>query len=154
MQVERATKADFDTIVTEIVDFWGSDRTLHLHHPSLIYEFGDTAFVIREEGRVVAYLFGYFSQTEPVAYVHLIAVRQGFQGHGLGSRLYAHFIALARARGCTVMKAITTPTNTASLAFHRRLGMIPEGDSTGGGIPVVADYAGPGKDRVVMRMLI
>ncbi len=154
MQVERATKADFDAIVTDIVDFWGSDRTLHLHHPSLIYEFGDTAFVIRKEGRVIAYLFGYFSQTEPVAYVHLIAVRRGFQGRGLGSRLYAHFIALARAHGCTRLKAITTPTNTASLAFHRRLGMIPEGNSTGDDIPVVPDYAGPGKDRVVLRMLI
>jgi len=49
---------EYDEIVKDIVDFWGSDRTLHSHHPYLIYEFGDTAFVIKEQGQVIAYLFG------------------------------------------------------------------------------------------------
>ena len=152
MPISQATKADFDQIVTEIADFWGSDRTLHLHQPSLIYEFGDTAFVIRDGVRVTAYLFGYLAQTGPTAYVHLVAVRRDCQGQGLGRQLYAHYIEVARARGCTALKAITTPTNQASIAFHIRLGMTLRGEPNADGIPVVRDYSGPGLDRVVFHL--
>jgi hypothetical protein len=62
MKIEKCTMLEFDEIVKDIVDFWGSDRTLHLHHPYLIYEFGDTAFIIKEHGQVIAYLFGFYSQ--------------------------------------------------------------------------------------------
>jgi GNAT superfamily N-acetyltransferase len=152
MPIERATKADFDQIVTEIADFWGSDRTLHLHQPSLIYEFGDTAFVIRDGARVAAYLFGYLAQTGPTAYVHLIAVRRDFQGQGLGRQLVAHFIDVARSRGCTALKAITTPANRASIAFHTRLGVSLLGEPNADGVPVIRDYSGPGQDRVVFHL--
>jgi len=33
MEIEHCSKADYDQIVGQIVDFWGSDRTLGLHHP-------------------------------------------------------------------------------------------------------------------------
>jgi ribosomal protein S18 acetylase RimI-like enzyme len=151
VEITQCTKADFDQILRDIVDFWGSDRTLPLHHPFLIHEFGDTAFVMKEDGTVVAYLFGFFSPTEPVAYVHLIGVRRSRQREGLGSHLYAHFMNLARARKCTAMKAVTTPDNAQSIAFHRRLGMQLLGEPNERGIPVVRDYRGPGEDRVVFH---
>lgn len=56
MEIDRCTKEDFDQILTEIALFWGSDRTLALHHPLFLYEWGETAFVIRDGGRVAAYL--------------------------------------------------------------------------------------------------
>ncbi len=49
MKIEKCTMLDFNEITKDIVDFWGSDRTLHLHQPFLIYEFGNTAFVIKED---------------------------------------------------------------------------------------------------------
>ena len=52
-------------------------------------------------------------------------------------------------RGCGALKAITTPENAASIAFHRRLGMSLAGEPGPDGVPVVADYAGPGQPRVV-----
>lgn len=152
MPIQRTTRADFAQIVTDIADFWGSERTLRLHHPSLIYEFGDTAFVIREGERVTAYLFGYLAQTGPTAYVHLVGVRAAYRGQGLGRQLYAHFIDVARARGCTALKAITTPTNQASIAFHTRLGMTLRGEPNADGVPVIRDYSGPGQDRVVFHL--
>jgi hypothetical protein len=33
MEILRCTKTDFDQIITDIVDFWGSERTLGVHHP-------------------------------------------------------------------------------------------------------------------------
>jgi L-amino acid N-acyltransferase YncA len=110
--------------------------------------------VIEDEGKVAAYLFGFFSQTEPVGYVNLIAVREGYQGQGLGRQLYDHFIDAAAAHGCTHLKAITSPTNAASIGFHTRLGMTLLGEPNEQGIPVVKDYHSPSHDMVVFSMKI
>jgi GNAT superfamily N-acetyltransferase len=151
IQIELCSKSDFNQILTNVADFWGSDRTLSLHHPMLIYEFGNTAFVIKESERVIAYLFGFFSQTEPTAYVHLIGVRQSFQGRGLGKHIYDHFIALAKSRGCNKIKAMTTPGNTTSISFHKKIGMKLLGEKNADGLELVKDYSGPGLDRVVFE---
>ena len=154
MEITLCTKADFDQILTDIVDFWGSDRTLNLHHPMFINEFGNTAFVPKEGERVVGYLFGFISQTAPVGYIHLIGVRRSYQGKGLGRRLYEHFTEFAKSKGCKELKAIATPTNKVSIAFHRRLGMELLGEPNEEGIPVIKDYGGPGQHRVVFHKKI
>lgn len=100
MELMNCSKDDFDQIIINIKEFWDSDRTLHLHHPILINEFGNTAFVIKEKNTVCAYMFGFYSQTEPVAYVHLIAVRNNYRRLGLGRKLYEHFIKCAREKYC------------------------------------------------------
>lgn len=153
-QIVNCLKSDFDQITLNIVDFWGSDRTLHLHHPMFLYEFGNSAFVIREGDRILAYLFGFLAQTEPTAYVHLIGVRRSHQRRGLARQLYEHFIEFARKHGCEEIKAITSPSNTQSILFHKAIGMeLMKGpDQTE--IPVVKDYSGPGKDAVVFRRKI
>jgi GNAT superfamily N-acetyltransferase len=151
-EIAHCTTADFAEVLEHVAEFWGSDRTLALHHPMLIYEFGDTAYVIRAGDQVIAYLFGLLSQTEPVGYVHLVGVHQGHRREGLARRLYEHFAAAARARGCRELKAITTASNERSLAFHRAFGMEPVGGDRDGEIPIARDYAGPGQDRVVLRM--
>ncbi len=151
MEITNCTKADYDEIVTHLEEFWGTDRTLQLHHPMFLYEFGDTAYVARNGSQVAAYLFGFTSQTEPTAYVHLVGVRKRYQRQGLARRLYEHFTAHALTRGCTGLKAITTTGNRESILFHQSLGMEVAGDATHDGIPIVKDYAGPGQDRVVFR---
>src|SRR5687768_10996010 len=96
MDIAACTKTDFDQILTDIVDFWGSDRTLGIHHPMCIYEFGNTAFVIKDNEKVIAYLFGFFSQTEKAGYVHLSGVRKSYRGRGLGKLLYDNFEATSK----------------------------------------------------------
>lgn len=151
MEIARCTIADYNEILSHIEEFWGSDRTLQLHHPMFLYEFGDTAYVVRNGSHVAAYLFGLISQTEPTAYVHLVGVRTEYRRRGLARRLYEHFTAYALTRGCTRLKAITTPGNRESILFHRSLGMELTGNTADRGIPAVKDYAGPGEDRVVFR---
>lgn len=46
MTVTLCTKGDFDQILTDYSQFWDHDRVLQLHHPTIINEFGNTAFVI------------------------------------------------------------------------------------------------------------
>jgi ribosomal protein S18 acetylase RimI-like enzyme len=114
-----------------------------------VREFGDTAFVVRNETKILGYLFGFISQTEPTAYVHLVATDPGARGQGIARKLYDHFIGIGRKRGCSKLKAITTVSNTNSIAFHRSLGMTILGEPAAEGIPVVRNYSGPGEDRIV-----
>ncbi len=149
MEVSICTKEDFNQVLAEFDQFWEHDRTIALHHPTIINEFGNTAFVIKDGEKVLAYLFGFLSQTEPTGYVHLLSVRRGYRRQGLANRLYAHFEQFARSRGCTRLKAITSPVNGLSIDFHKSIGMLPSGEPDSRGLPVVKDYAGPGQDRVV-----
>jgi GNAT superfamily N-acetyltransferase len=151
VELEGCTSRDYLEILTDLEAFWGiaAERVRHIHHPMFVHEFGDTAWVVREDGRVIAYFFGFWSQTEPTAYIHLVAVRRSHQGCGIGRWLYERFEELARERGCTALKAITAPINTESIAFHRRLGFELLGEPNEEGIAVVADYFGPGMSRVV-----
>ena len=151
-QISSCNHEDFLQIVSEINDFWGSDRALAYHHPMFIHEFGDTAFVIKHNDKVVAYLFGFISQKESLGYVHLIGVRQDLQKKGFGKRLYSHFIEVLKLKGIYVLKAITTPTNEISIKFHLSLGMTITGLENEKGIKVIKDYSGVGQDRVVFKM--
>src|SRR5215510_13941210 len=67
----------------------------------------------------------------------------------LANQLFRHFTQFARAHGCRHIKAITTPTNFDSIAFHKSLGMQLLGELNSDGIPVVSDYANRGGSRVV-----
>lgn len=154
LEVQSCTIADYHHIIDHIEDFWGSSRTLPFHHPMFINEFGNTCFVIKEEEIVVAYLFGFLSQTEDSGYVHLVGVRASYQRKGLGRKLYAHFQELLRGKQVKQLKAITTPTNEQSIRFHLGLGMRMVGTVFEQGTHVVKDYSGKGQDRVVFKMIL
>jgi GNAT superfamily N-acetyltransferase len=149
VEISTCTQQDYNQILDELRDFWDGRDTHHLHHPMLIKEFGNSAFVIRNGPTVVAYLFGFVSQTEPVGYVHLIAVRASARRQRLGRELFRHFVEFARQHGCRYAKAITTPANFGSIAFHKSLGMQFLGEPNTDGISIIQDYAGRNEPRVV-----
>ena len=151
MNIEKCTISDYFKITANISDYWGSDRTLSMHHPMFVYEFGNSAYVITVENQVIAYLFGFIAQTSPTAYVHLVGVHKDFQKKGIGTRLYNHFIAYAKEKGCSKLKAITSPANALSIAFHKKIGMRLLGAKKAHGIEVVSDYSGIGRDCVVFE---
>jgi RimJ/RimL family protein N-acetyltransferase len=155
-QIFNCNHCDFLQILTDIKDFWGSDRTLSYHHPMFVNEFGNSAFVIKNKNddMVIAYLFGFVSQTERTGYVHLIGVRQNHQKKGLGRKLYRHFIKYLKNLDIQNLKAITTPTNEKSINFHLGIGMEMIGVENDNGIRVIKDYSGVGQDRVVFKMKI
>jgi GNAT superfamily N-acetyltransferase len=148
-EISSCTEQDYNQLLDDLPEFWDGRDTRHLHHPMLVREFGNSAFVIRDGATVVAYLFGFISQTEPVGYLHLIAVRASARRRRLGEALFAHFVDVARRHGCKHVKAITTPANAGSIAFHKSLGMALLGAPNADGIPVVQNYAGRNEPRVV-----
>ncbi|MBN2240438.1 MAG: GNAT family N-acetyltransferase [Dehalococcoidales bacterium] len=152
MNITLCTKADYDEILTDLDDFWNSSNIESLrrqHNPVFLYEFGNTAFVVKEGDTVTGYLFGLYSQTEPVAYVKFVGVRASYRKRGVGRALYDFFTETAVKQGCRQLKAITTAKNSGSIAFHRKMGMTLLGEPDENGVTVVKDYAGPGQDRVV-----
>jgi predicted GNAT superfamily acetyltransferase len=148
-EILTCSQQDYSQILDELHEFWGARDTRHLHHPFRVHEFGNSAFVIRRESQVVAYLFGFISQTEPVGYVHTVAVRMSARRQHLAHQLFSHFVQFARLHGCKHVKAITTPSNLDSIAFHKSLGLQLLGEPNIDGIPMVPDYAGRGSPRVV-----
>lgn len=143
--VERVRDGDLAEILRNFTRFWGDqDFPRHLHHPMFFLEFGDTAFVARGPGRegIVGYLLGFVAPTGD-GYVHFVATRDDVRGQGVGRSLYAAFETAAAARGATALKALTSPRNEGSMAFHRSVGFT--------GMTLVEDYGGSGRSRVVMR---
>ncbi|MFF4394362.1 GNAT family N-acetyltransferase [Streptomyces sp. NPDC001480] len=101
-------------------------------------EHGDGAHA---DGELAAFLVGFLSQTDPdAAYVHFVGVDPALHGRGVGRALYRSFFELARSDGRRFVHCVTSPQNTASQAFHTRLGFTVS--------PVRPDYDGPGLHRV------
>jgi ribosomal protein S18 acetylase RimI-like enzyme len=121
--VQTASKHDLTTVVGELDAFWGTERDMGFLHQALYFhEFGDTAFVARgEDGAVDGYLLGFLGP-KLVGYVHAVAVRGGHRGEGLARALYDAFEQAVSRRGAVALKAITDPSNSGSIAFHRSLG--------------------------------
>ncbi len=145
-----ARDGDLAEILRHFERFWGdhphADLLRHLHHPMFFREFADTAFTARRavggDDQIAGYLLGFVAPTGD-GYIHFVAVRDDARGLGLGRRLYETFTAAAVERGATALKAITSPGNEGSTAFHRRMGFTQ--------MTLEEDYAGSGRTRIIMR---
>jgi L-amino acid N-acyltransferase YncA len=131
----------FGEILADLPAFWGERDVRALHHPVWLRQFASDAVVAREDDVLLGYLLGTVT-THGLAYAHLVATRQDQRGRGVGRLLYDTFLDNVAGRGARRVQAITTTTNTGSIAFHRHLGFFAE---------VVPDYAGPGQPRVLLR---
>ena len=89
------------------------------------------------DGDLALILLGFVAPTGD-GYIHFVAVRDNARGLGLGRRLYDTFTAAAVARGATGLKALTSPSNERSVAFHRRMGFTE--------MTLEEDYAGQWPD--------
>ena len=150
--IEPFTKRDFDAAYADFERFWPGRRGLRaLLHPIYLYQFGETASAIRDGDELVAYLLGFLTPAAPPeGSIQMVAVGEDRGGRGLARHLYRHFEAEPRRRGAAALRAVTTPGNLGSIAFHQALDFeAVEGDMRVGPVPVLTDSAGPGQHRVV-----
>jgi len=145
--------ADYD-FVTSVIDDWWGGRPVRGMLPRLFFEhFSTTSFAVGPTGTVHAFLIGFRSQSQPgLAYIHFVGVDPALRAQGLGRTLYERFFETVAGLGCTNVQCITSPVNTGSIAFHRRMGfeLLP-GTGEVDGVPVMLDHGGPGQHRVVFR---
>jgi len=142
--------ADYLPVISVIDDGWHGRHMADML-PRLFFEhFTDTCFAAERDGELAGFLVGFRSQSRPAeAYIHFVGIHPSERGRGLGRQLYEHFFAAVRAQDCLLVRAVTSPVNRGSVAFHQQLGFeIEPGNAEVGGIPVTAGYDGDGQDRV------
>ncbi|MFT2018433.1 N-acetyltransferase family protein [Streptomyces sp. 796.1] len=108
-------------------------------------------------GRPLAgFLIGFHSPDRPgTAYIHFVGVHPGLRQHGIARALYGRFFARATSARRPEVRAIVSPANKPSIAFHHAMGFVPDGgDYESDGVPVHRDYDGPGHDRISFRRLL
>ncbi|MEU9993118.1 GNAT family N-acetyltransferase [Streptomyces sp. NPDC048045] len=143
-RVRPAEPGDYDRIIA-VVDAWW-ERPIRSVLPRLFLDHFHRTSLIAEDGAGLAgFLIGLMSPAESdTAYVHFVGVAPRARGEGLARRLYQGFFELAAAEHRTRVKAVTSPQNRRSVAFHTALGFTVAGP--------VHDYDGPGTDRMVFRL--
>ena len=122
--------------------------------PRLFFvHFRPTTFVATEGANIAGFVTGFISATNPqLAYIHFVGVDPASRGRDVGRRLYEDFMDAVRLAGCQEVQAVTSPINSGSIAFHRRMGFeIEPGDAMTDNVVFTRDYDGPGEDRVRFR---
>ena len=92
--------------------------------------FFDTSRIIESADgtRLHAFLVGFLSPGNPTeAYIHFVGVDPALRGQRLAAGLYEEFFDLATANGRSVVRAITSPVNTVSLATLVLESNLPDG---------------------------
>ena len=141
MLIRHAEPSDYGRVIGVIDDWWGG-RQMAAMLPKLFFvHFHDTSFVAEDDGELAGFLCGFRSQTfADEAYVHFVGVDPARRGSGLGRELYHRFFAAVAPS--TVVRAVTSPVNESSVAFHRALGFEVE--------RIDEDYDGNGQARVLL----
>jgi ribosomal protein S18 acetylase RimI-like enzyme len=142
VRIRHAEPDDYGRVVGVVDEWWGG-RAMAAMLPKLFFvHFRDTSFVAEEDGSQLAgFLCGFRSQTfDDEAYIHFVGVDPAHRGAGVGRLLYERFFAAARPR--TVVRAVTSPLNERSVAFHEALGFQVE--------RIDDAYDGAGEARVLL----
>ena len=149
-RIRHLSPADHPLVISVIDQWWGG-RPMVGKLPRLFFEhFTDTSFAAERDSQLAGFLTGFISQSRPgEAYIHFVGVDPAQRGSGLGRLLYEAFFRAAEGRDCILVRAVTSPVNRGSVAFHQRMGFqLEPGDTEIDGIPVSSAYDGPGGGRV------
>ncbi|MEU7638526.1 GNAT family N-acetyltransferase [Streptomyces sp. NPDC039016] len=135
-----AEPEDFDTVVGVVDQWWGRPASRDLTRVFVDHFFA-TSLIAERDGELAGFVIGFLSPSKPEeAYIHFTGVAPAWRRSGLGRFLYERFFELARADGRSLVKAITSPSNSRSVAFHNAMGFTNSAP--------IADYDGPSLDRV------
>jgi ribosomal protein S18 acetylase RimI-like enzyme len=154
--IRAAVPADYDHLIGKVDQWWGG-RDMAAMLPRLFFQhFAPWTYVAQRAGERLGFLCAFRSQSDDsVVYCHFIGVDPDARGLGIGEALYARLFVDAEAAGCREVHSVTSPRNSGSIAFHRRLGFeVQPGAATDANVTYTPDYDGPGEDRVrfIMRL--
>jgi ribosomal protein S18 acetylase RimI-like enzyme len=119
----RPIPDDWERVLAVMPAWWGG-RDLRSLLPQVFFEhFRGTSLLVEHEDTLAGFLVGFLCADHPdEAYIHFVGVAPEWRRAGLASDLYRRFYAVARANGRSVVRSVTAPVNTGSLAFHTALG--------------------------------
>ena len=140
--IRNAEPADYLRVTVVVDEWWGGHQMAAMLPKLFFVHFRDTSFVADgDDGALAVFLCGFRSQTfADEAYVHFVGVNPGARGGGLGRELYERFFAAVAPR--TIVRAVTSPVNERSVAFHQAIGFEVE--------RIDEHYDGKDEPRVLM----
>jgi predicted GNAT superfamily acetyltransferase len=144
ISLRTARAADYDGIIAVVDEWWG--RPVHRALPRLFLDhFHDTSFIAeRSGGELAGFLVGFGSPAQrDCAYIQFAGVAPDERRSGLARVLYQAFFDMAAKDGRRVVRAVTAPVNSASIAFHAAMGFTVTGPVDG--------YDGPSSAKVLFE---
>nr|WP_156289520.1 GNAT family N-acetyltransferase [Oceanobacillus salinisoli] len=120
--------------------------------PKLFFDhFNNTSFIAEKDGQIIGFLIGFLSQSHTdVAYIHIVGVSPDHRKSQIGKQLYNKFFNVVKKNNRNVVRAVTSPVNKISIAYHTKMGFnIENGDKEVDGVSVHSNYDGPNQDRVL-----
>ncbi|MFD2444759.1 GNAT family N-acetyltransferase [Bacillus sp. CGMCC 1.16607] len=151
MEIRTVKSSDYNRISPLINEWWGGRQMSDMLPKLFFVHFNNTSFIVEIDGNVVGFLIGFLSQSDlDVAYIHFVGVHPKYRKHNIGKRLYNEFFNVVKKNNRNVVRAVTSPVNKVSIAYHTKMGFIIEnGDKEVGGVSVFSDYDGINQDRVL-----
>ena len=156
MVIRNAVEADYIKVISVINDWWGGRQMADMLPRLFFKHFGETSFIVEENGEMLGFLVGFISPAYPKeAYVHFLGVNPHYRRQGIGRRLYQHFDNQVKEKGVDTVHLVTSIVNKTSIAYHTKVGFsIDEGDCVVDGVQVHTDYDGIGSKMVVFTKQI
>ncbi len=143
----RTARADDYDAIAGVVDGWWGRPVLSALPRLFLDHFSQSSLVGEDAEGLACFLVGLLTSDAPhQAYIHFVGVAPRVRARGVGRLMYEEFFRVARHANRYSVSAITAPENTASIAFHRRLGFTVS--------EPIPDYNGPGRDMVTFRRLL
>ncbi|MDZ5783875.1 GNAT family N-acetyltransferase [Marinococcus luteus] len=153
MHIRRVQTKDY-YMVKQVINEWWDGRDMAGKLPKFLFDhFQETSFIAEMNDRMTGFLVGFLSQTrEKEAYIHFAGVHPHNRGEGIAEGLYEAFFECALDEDRRLVRAVTSPDNEASVAFHKAMGFnLVTGDKTENGLPVHTDYDGEEQDRILFE---
>jgi predicted GNAT superfamily acetyltransferase len=151
MHIRNLRPSDYQRIISVLNEWWGGRRMSDMLPKLFFVHFTTTSFVAEENGSIVGFIVGFLSQSKPEeAYIHFCGVHPDSRKRGIARELYGQFFRSVRAKGCQLVRCVTSTVNKTSIAFHIALGFqVEPGDARIDGMAYHSDYDGPGEHRVL-----
>ncbi|WP_082232867.1 GNAT family N-acetyltransferase [Halobacillus massiliensis] len=153
MNIRYIKSSDY-YILSPIINEWWGGRQVSGLLPKLFFDhFQNSSFIIEQNRETIGFIIGFMSQAnKEEAYIHFVGIHPDYRKRNIGKRLYEEFYQAARKENRSIVRAVTSPVNKGSIAYHTKMGFeIVKGDKEVEGVSVFEDYDGPGKDRVLFR---
>lgn len=153
MNIRHIEPEDCKTILEVASDWWGSSYSSDMFSKWYIQHFRDTCLLAEENGKIVGFVMGFLSQSEPdESYIRIVMVDPAWRGKGVARALYEEFFKRVVTLGRYVIRCVTAPRKKDSIAFHSRMGFnIEPQEQEFEGVPVCLNYDGRGGNRVVFK---
>ncbi|RBP04427.1 GNAT family N-acetyltransferase [Rossellomorea aquimaris] len=156
MQIRNVRSSDYGVISPLINEWWGGRQMSDMLPKLFFVHFKDTSFIAEHDGEIVGFLIGFLSQSdENSAYIHFVGVNPEYRKRQIGKRLYEEFFMSVQMHNRGVVRAVTSPVNKGSIAYHTKMGFeVEQGDKDVDGVSVFSNYDGLNQDRILFVKMI